>query len=63
MAEQGSQVAILGSTVGSHLQLPPEVERGMTLIWLSEVRDGQLTHWRLLPDTPENRRSFGLPAG
>jgi ketosteroid isomerase-like protein len=56
------RVAVLGTTTGSHLGLPDEEERKLTLIWLAEAVDGRLRSWRLLPDTPENRKDLGLDA-
>jgi hypothetical protein len=35
-------VAVLGHTTGSHLGLPDHEERALSLIWLAEVKDGQL---------------------
>ncbi len=60
IAEQGTRVAVLGHTTGSHLGLPDDQERAKTLIWLADVTDGALRLWRLLPDSPENRRELGL---
>jgi ketosteroid isomerase-like protein len=53
-------VAVLGHTTGSHLGLPDHEERALTVIWLAEVRDGQLRSWRLLEDTPDRRAELGL---
>jgi hypothetical protein len=60
IAGQGTRVAVLGHTTGSHLGLPDDQERAVTLIWLADVADGALRLWRLLPDTPENRQELGL---
>jgi hypothetical protein len=53
-------VAVLGNTTGSHLGLTDLEERALTLIWLAEVRNGQLRCWRLLEDTPDRRSELGL---
>lgn len=58
----GPAVGILGTTTGSHLQLPPEQEMKHTIIWAAEVADGRLTLWRVARDTPERRRDLGIPA-
>jgi ketosteroid isomerase-like protein len=60
--ERDGVVAVLGHTTGSHLGLPEDEERRRTLIWVAQVVDGTLSSWRLVEDTPENRRSFGLAA-
>lgn len=60
MATEGSRVAILGSTTGSHLGLPDEEERQLPVIWTADVRDGKVAAWSILDDTPELRRELGL---
>jgi hypothetical protein len=60
IAWDGSAVAIMGSTTGSHLGLADDVELDLTLIWVAEVEDARVAAWRLLEDTPTNRRSNGL---
>jgi ketosteroid isomerase-like protein len=56
----GGQVAVLGHTTGSHLGLPDDVESGLTLIWLADVQAGRIQSWRLIEDTLEHRREWGL---
>src|SRR5205809_6872227 len=56
-AVQGERVAVLGHTTGSHLGLPDEEERELTLIWVADVRGDQVACWRLVEDTPEQRRA------
>jgi hypothetical protein len=56
----GNVVAILGHTTGSHLGLPDSEERELLLIWLAYIRDGAVERWRLIEDTPSNRKQFGL---
>ena len=62
MAVSGAVAAILGTTTGSHLGLPDEEEMKLTLIWLSELRDGKVVRWELIPDTEANRARYGLAA-
>jgi hypothetical protein len=59
-AENGGTVAVLGHTTGSHLDLPDAEESRLTLIWVAEVVDGGVRSWRLIDDTPDNRRGLGL---
>jgi len=54
------RVAVLGHTTGSHLGLADHEERAQGVIWLAEVRDGQLRSWRLLEDTPDRRAELRL---
>jgi hypothetical protein len=60
ITEPEGLVAVLGHTTGSHLGLPDDEEARETLIWVAEVRDGLLKSWRLLDDTPDNRRTYGF---
>jgi hypothetical protein len=53
-------VAVLGHTSGSHLGLPDDEERKLSVIWLAEVTHDRLRCWRLLEDTPDRRRAFGF---
>ena len=60
LSEHDDIVAVVGHTTGSHLGLPDEEERALTLIWLARVRDGLVAEWTLIEDTPENRTEHGL---
>lgn len=60
MAVTGDTAAIVGHTTGSHLALPDEEEAKLTLIWLSEARDGKVLSWTLTEDNPLNRAKWGL---
>ena len=51
---------MLGTTTGSHLGLPDDEERKLTVIWRAEVYDGRLRLWQILEDTPANRKACGL---
>src|SRR2546421_11216698 len=42
IAADGSRVAVLGAKTGSHLGLPDEDERSLSVIWLAGVKDGAL---------------------
>jgi hypothetical protein len=57
---RGDDVAVLGSTTGSHLGLPDHEERQLTVIWRATVRDGLLTLWQIIEDTPAQRALLGL---
>jgi ketosteroid isomerase-like protein len=58
--ERDGHVALLGRTTGSHLGLPDEQEREVSVIWVAEVVDGTLAAWRIVEDTPEARARVGL---
>jgi ketosteroid isomerase-like protein len=60
IAANGSQVAIQGQTTGSHLGLPDDQELKLSVIWIADVRDGQLASWRIVQDAPELRAALGL---
>lgn len=57
---RGNQVAVLGHTTGSHLGLPDEEERQLTLIWVADVAGNCVRAWTLIADTPEHRAAWGL---
>jgi hypothetical protein len=60
IVECAGEVAVLGHTTGSHLDLPDEEESQLTLIWLAEIVEGAIHSWRLIEDTPTNRQRLGL---
>ena len=60
VAEDGGRVAVVGHTTGSHLGLPDEEERRLTLIWVADVDHGLVRSWRLVADNSENRARLGL---
>ena len=62
VAERNNSVAILGHTTGSHLGLPDDEERRLTLIWIVETADSSVTCWKLIEDNPANRKVWGLDA-
>ena len=55
-----TEVIVLGHTTGSHLNLPDEQESRQTLLWRATVRDGRLSLWQLISDTPARRTEFGF---
>ena len=60
LAEHDGLVAVVGHTTGSHLGLPDEEERTLTIIWSAQVDRGRLSLWRIEEDTPERREELGL---
>src|SRR5262245_49940971 len=60
IASRGTEVVVWGHTTGSHLGLPDEDERQLTLLWRAVVHDGRLELWQLIEDTPERRSEFGV---
>ena len=60
LAADGSRVAVLGHTTGSHLGLGDEEESAVTLIWVADVAGGLVRTWRLVEDSAANRASLGL---
>lgn len=61
-AVDGERVSVLGHTTGSHLDLPDEEEERQTLIWVADVRGGQMASWTLIADSPATRRQHKLLA-
>ena len=57
----GSRVAVLGTTTGSHLGLPDDEERALGVIWLADVTEGSLASWQVAADTPALRAETGIP--
>jgi ketosteroid isomerase-like protein len=60
MAQVGDDIAILGHTTGSHLEVPDDEESALTLIWICRTGRGQVTAWELLEDTAANRARWDL---
>jgi hypothetical protein len=54
------EVAVLGHTTGSHLDLRDDEENRLLLIWRAVVRDGRLILWQILEDTPARRNEIAL---
>ena len=57
----GTDVAVLGTTTGSHLGLPDDEESRLTVIWTAKVSEGLLTEWRIRDDSAGARIALGLP--
>ena len=60
IVHRGDDVLVLGSTTGSHLGLSDQEERQLKVIWRATVRDGLLTLWQIIEDTPRQRALLGL---
>jgi len=60
IAHDGTSVAILGTTTGSHLGLPDDEERQLHVIWVAETDRGRVASWSIVRDTPEVRARMGL---
>lgn len=60
VSQCGTSVAILGHTTGSHLDLPDEQERMLTLIWVADTENGLVTRWKLIEDNLHNRKAWKL---
>jgi ketosteroid isomerase-like protein len=61
IVEHDDTVVVLGHTTGSHLGLSDEDERRLPVIWRARVRDGLLTLWQIVEDTPAARAELALP--
>jgi len=44
----GDDIAIIGSTTGSHVA--PELEARETLIWIAKIEEGLVAEWRIYTD-------------
>ena len=55
-------VAVHGHTTGSHLGVADDEESRLTVIWVAECREGTISGWMLVEDTPLNRERYGLGA-
>ena len=60
IAGHAGRVGVLGHTTGSHLGLPDEQERELTVIWVADVVGGRLATWRVAADTADLREELGL---
>jgi len=60
IAADGSRVAILGSTTGSHLGLPDEEERKLPVLWVATVENGKVSSWAIVEDSPTTRTGLGV---
>jgi ketosteroid isomerase-like protein len=55
IVHHGDEVLVLGSTTGSHLDLPDREERQLGVIWRARVCNGLLALWQVIEDTPGQR--------
>jgi ketosteroid isomerase-like protein len=60
IVHRGDEVLVLGGTTGSHLGLSDQEERQLKVVWRATVRDGLLTLWQVIEDTPRQRALLGL---
>ena len=50
----GNDVAILGTTTGSHI--PSELEEKETVLWTAKIRDGFVAEWQIYSNISEIKR-------
>ena len=48
ITEMNGTVVVVGTTTGSHLGLPDEEERRISVIWVAEVADGVVASWQIV---------------
>ena len=63
LTTDGSTVAVLGTTTGSHLGLPDAEEQRLDVLWLAEVTGGRVARWEIAEPTAEALAAAGIPAG
>ena len=56
------RVIFVGSTTGSHLELPRRIEFKDNLIWIARLLADHVAEWRIYDETPELRNQLGIPA-
>jgi SnoaL-like domain len=61
LTARDAEVAVVGTTTGSHLGLPDHEEMNLSVLWLAAARDGVLTDWQIAVDTSSQRAAFGIP--
>ena len=57
---QEKSISRPGSGGGQDRVAMPVEATQIMLIWVAEVVEGAIHSWRLIADTPDNRRRFGL---
>ena len=62
IAAEGSTVAVLGTTTGSHLGLSDQEEAQLTIIWIATVAERVVTEWRIVDDSATARTRAGIPS-
>lgn len=59
--EMDDSIALLGHTIGSHLNLSDEVEfHAKGVIWLVKVSENKIKHWQIFSDSIENIETLKL---
>ena len=48
VTRSGNDIAIIGSTTGSHI--PPEIEAKETVIWIAKIKGDLVSEWRIFTD-------------
>ena len=56
----GDSVAIIGKTTGSHVDSQTEILE--TVLWIADVRNGQVSFWRIYSDINEILSKFQKPS-
>jgi ketosteroid isomerase-like protein len=59
VTEHDGEVAVLGHTTGSHLDLPDAEEARLLVIWKARVQNGKLDSWQLVEDTAQPGQQAG----
>jgi hypothetical protein len=59
--QQRNRVCLVGRTTGSHLNLPWREEFQDTAIWIADVEAERVSLWRIVADTEETRKAYGVP--
>jgi hypothetical protein len=55
------RIIFIGSTTGSHLELPRRIEFNDPLIWTARIVADHVAEWHIYDDTPEVREELDLP--
>jgi len=56
-----NHVILLGSTTGSHLQIPWHQEFEESIIWVAEIIGERVNEWRIAEVTKAERAKWGIP--
>ena len=59
--QQGNRVFLMGQTTGSHLDLPWREEFRDKVIGIADIQGQQLSLWKIIADTRDARRAYGIP--
>jgi uncharacterized protein (TIGR02246 family) len=58
IGQSGNDVAIIGTTTGSHV--PPEIEAKWTLVWTAKIKNNLVAEWRIYSDINMIKKSLKL---